>query len=150
MWKKIVVVIALAACSASAQPPAGARAGSGRGRGGFGRGPAIKSPEISTEGKVTVRLRAPNAKDVTVTGFGQQPVSLTKDGAGVWTATTDDLKPDVYMYQFRVDGMTVNDPSNPHLATSFGTGGRSVLTIPGAPWSPKPGVPAGAVTRHPY
>jgi len=149
MWKKIVVVLALAACSAFAQPPGGGRAGSGRGRGfGFG-GPAIKSPEISTDGKVTVRLRAPDAKEVTVTGLGQG-LTLTKDDAGVWSGTSEVLKPDVYMYQFRVDGMTVNDPSNPHLATSFGTGGRSVLTIPGAPWSPKPGVPAGAVTRHPY
>src|SRR6185312_10976552 len=149
MWKKIVVVLALAACSAFAQPPGGGRAGSGRGRGfGFG-GPAIKSPEISTDGKVTVRLRAPDAKEVTVTGLGQG-LTLTKDDAGVWSGTSEVLKPDVYMYQFHVDGMTVNDPSNPHLATSFGTGGRSVLTIPGAPWSPKPGVPAGAVTRHPY
>jgi enterochelin esterase family protein len=148
MWKKIIVVVALAACSAFAQPPAGGRAGSGRGRGGFGA-PAIKSPEISTDGKVTVRLRAPNAKEVTVTGLGQG-VTLTKDDAGVWSGTSEVLKPDVYMYQFRVDGATVNDPSNPHLATSFGTGGRSVLTIPGAPWSPRPGVPAGAVTRYPY
>ena len=147
MWKKIAVVATLAALSIWGQPPAGGRGGSGRGR-GFGP-PAVKSPEISAEGKVTVRLRAPNAKEVAVTGLGQN-VTLTKDDAGVWSATTDALKPDVYMYQFRVDGATVNDPSNPHLATSYGTGGRSVLTVPGAPWSPKPGVPAGAVTRHPY
>ncbi|HVV44368.1 MAG TPA: hypothetical protein VHC72_04160, partial [Bryobacteraceae bacterium] len=127
MWKKIVVVVALAACSAFAQPPAGGRAGSGRGR-GFGGPPAVKSPEISAEGKVTVRLRAPNAKEVTVTGLGQS-LTLTKDGSGVWSATTDALKPDVYMYQFHLDGATLNDPSNPHLATSFGTGGRSVLTV---------------------
>jgi enterochelin esterase family protein len=148
MWKKIAVVATLAALSIWGQPPAGGRAGSGRGR-GFGGPPAVKSPEISAEGKVTVRLRAPNAKEVTVTGLGQN-VTLTKDDAGVWSATTDALKPDVYMYQFRIDGATVNDPSNPHLATSYGTGGRSVLTVPGAPWSPKPGVPAGAVTRYPY
>ncbi len=149
MWKKIVVIVALGALSIWGQPPAGGRAGSGRGGRGFGGPPAVKSPEISAEGKVTVRLRAPNAKEVTVTGLGQG-VTLTKDDAGVWSATTDVLKPDVYMYQFRVDGATVNDPSNPHLATSYGTGGRSVLTVPGAPWSPKPGVAAGAVTRHPY
>jgi enterochelin esterase family protein len=47
--------------------------------------------------------------------------------------------------------MTVNDPSNPHLATSFGTGGRSVVTVPGAvAWAPVAGVAQGAVTRHPY
>ncbi len=55
------------------------------------------------------------------------------------------------MYQFSVDGMTVNDPSNPHLATSFGTGGRSVVTIPGpVAWAPVESVAKGAVTRFTY
>ncbi len=122
---------------------------SGGGRGGFG-GPAIKSPEVSADGKLTVRLRAPNAKEVFLTGAGAR-LALTKDDRGIWTGTTDTLKPDVYMYQFSVDGMTINDPSNPNLATSFGTGGRSVVTVPGAvAWSPVAGVAKGAVTRFSY
>ena len=115
--------------------------------------PPVKSPEISVDGIVTVRLRAPNAKEVYVSGFaGQgQRLELQQDQQGIWTGTTPPLKPDVYMYQFIVDGATVNDPSNPHLATSFGTGGRSVLTVPGAvAWSPVAGVPKGTVSRHTY
>jgi enterochelin esterase family protein len=55
------------------------------------------------------------------------------------------------MYQFSVDGVTINDPSNPHLATSWGTGGRSVLTVPGAvAWAPVEGVARGTVSRHSY
>ena len=151
MFKKIVFVFALAALTVFGQPPGGGRGGSGfGGRGGGFGGPAIKSPELSADGKVTVRLRAPNAKEVFVTGLGQR-TALTKDDRGVWSATSDVLKPDVYMYQFAVDGMTVNDPSNPNLATSFGTGGRSVITVPGAvAWAPVAGVAKGAVTRHPY
>lgn len=152
MFKKTVFVFALALVSAFGQaPPAGGGRGfSGGGRGGFGRGPAIKSPEVSADGKLTARLRAPNAQQVMLTGFGQ-PISMQKNDQGIWTGTTDVLKPDVYMYQFSVDGMTVNDPSNPNLATSFGTGGRSVVTIPGpVAWAPVAGVARGAVTKFTY
>ncbi len=151
MFQKTMLVLALAAVSALGQapPPGGGRGFSGGGRGGFG-GPAIKSPEVSADGKITARLRAPNAKEVLLV-VGNQRVPLTKDDRGVWSGTSDVLKPDVYMYQFSVDGMTVNDPSNPNLATSFGTGGRSVVTIPGAvAWAPVASVAKGAVTRFTY
>src|SRR5580704_11161602 len=117
MFQKTMLVLALAVVSVFGQAPP-----PGGGRGGFG-GPAIKSPEVSADGKITARLRAPNAKEVLLV-VGNQRVALTKDDRGVWSGTSDVLKPDVYMYQFSVDGMTVNDPSNPNLATSFGTGGR--------------------------
>src|SRR6059058_2537698 len=99
------ILVLAAACTALAQPP-------GRGA------PPIKSPEVSADGKVTVRLRAANAKEVFLTGVGPR-LPMQKDEQGVWSATTDTLKPDVYMYQFSVDGATINDPSNPHLATSW-------------------------------
>src|ERR1035437_7157892 len=59
--------------------------------------PAVKSPEVSADGKITFRLRAPNAKEVFVTGIGQR-IALQKNEHGVWTATTDTLKPDIYTY----------------------------------------------------
>ena len=148
MFQKTIFILALIAASAFGQPPAGFSGGRG-GRGGFG-GTAIKSPEISADGRVTVRLRAPNAKEVFLTGIGQR-VAMQKDDQGVWSATTDPQKPDVYMYQFSVDGMTINAPSNPHLATSYGTGGRSVLTVPGPiAWAPVSSVAKGTVSRHSY
>jgi enterochelin esterase family protein len=143
MFHRTIVVGVLTALSLIGQaPPAG--------RGGGRGGPPIKSPEISTDGKLTVRLRAPNAKEVFLTGAGLR-LAMQKDEQGVWTATTDVLKPDVYMYQFSVDGLNINDPSNPHLATSAGSVGRSVVTVPGAiAWSPVAGVAKGAVARHAY
>ncbi len=148
--KLILALAAFTAVCAFAQPPMGGGSGRGGGRGGGFGGPAIKSPEVSADGKVTVRLRAPNAKEVFLTGIGGR-LAMQKDDQGVWTATTDAQKPDVYMYQFSVDGMTINDPSNPHLATSWGTGGRSVVTIPGAvAWAPVAGVAHGTVSRHAY
>ena len=124
--------------SAAPQGPIGAA---------FMRTPPVKSPEISADGAVTVRLRAPDAQKVSVSGLGQR-VDLQKDEKGVWSATIEGLKPDIYMYQFTVDGGTINDPSNPHLATSFGTGGRSVVTVPGtSPWTQTTGVAHGTVSQ---
>ncbi len=136
--KLTTAILALAsACIALAQPP-------GRGA------PPIKSPEVSAEGKVTFRLRAPNAKEVFVTGIGQR-LAMQMDDKGVWTATTDTLKPDIYTYSFSIDGVTVNDPANPLFKTSYGSAGNSLVHVPGAAsWEPAPGVARGAVTRHFY
>lgn len=131
-------ILILTAASGFAQP----------GRGGFA--PPVKSPEVSPEGKITFRLRAPNAKDVAVTGMGQR-LPMEKNDQGVWTATTDVLKPDIYSYSFSVDGATFPDPGNPQFKTAFGSAGQSVVHVPGpVSWEPAPGVARGTVTRHFY
>ncbi len=115
-----------------------------------GRGPApVRSPEVSADGKVTFRLRAPGANEVAVTGMGQ-PLAMQKDEQGVWSATTEALAPDLYTYSFRIDGATVNDPANPLFKSSYGSAGQSMVRVPGAaPWNPGEG-PRGAVTHHFY
>jgi enterochelin esterase family protein len=115
-----------------------------------GRGPApVRSPEVSAEGKVTFRLRAPNAKEVAVTGIGQR-LAMTKDEQGVWSATTDTLKPDLYTYMFNVDGLSIVDPSNKELKSSFAGIGNSLLRVPGASLVEPPKGPRGIVARHFY
>jgi hypothetical protein len=84
--------------------------GRGPGRGMFG-GPAVKSPEVAQDGRLTFRLRAPDAKEVFVTLGGRAP--MTKDDQGTWTATLPSMEPDYYPYNFIVDGVSVPDPSNP-------------------------------------
>src|SRR4051794_27058596 len=111
------ILVLAASCAALAQPP-------GRGA------PPIKSPEVSADGKVTFRLRAPNAKEVVVTGIGQR-LAMQMDDKGVWTATTDTLNPDIYPYSSSVDGLTVNDPANPLVKTSYGSAGNSLVHVPG-------------------
>ena len=116
-----------------------------------GRGPApVKSPEIAADGKVTFRLRAPNAKDVAVTGVGQR-LAMTKDDQGVWSATTAEaLKPDIYTYMFNVDGLSITDPANTRFKTSFANAGNSLLHVPGSALIDMPKGPRGAITRHNY
>jgi enterochelin esterase-like enzyme len=114
-----------------------------------GRGPAVKSPEVSDDGKVTFRLRAPNAKEVTVTGMGKA-LAMAKDDRGIWSATTDTMQPDLYTYAFSVDGVTMIDSGNPLLKSSYGAAGQSMVRVPGAaPWNPADG-PRGDVTHHQY
>src|SRR6185369_11296444 len=97
---------------------------------GGGRGAAIKSPEVSADGKVTFRLRAPNAKEVFVNGAGPR-LALEKNEQGEWSVTTDTLKPDLYTYSFQVDGMTITDPANNKFKPSFGSAGQSEVLVPG-------------------
>ncbi len=125
----------------AAQAPAGARGG--------GRGAALKSPEIAADGRVTFRLRAPNAKEVAV-AIGQTRLPMRKDEQGVWIATSDVLAPNYYTYSFVIDGTTVNDSANRRVETSFGSS-RSMFVIPGPePWLPNPSVPRGAIARHTF
>src|SRR4051812_48703721 len=86
-------LLTLAAVAAYGQtPPPAGRAG---GRGGA---PAPKSPEVSADSRVTFRLRAPNAKEVAVTGLPGGRLAMQRDDQGVWSITTEALKPDMYSY----------------------------------------------------
>jgi enterochelin esterase family protein len=140
------VTVTLLAVSLGAQAPQSPSpaVAQGAGRGG-GRGAAVRSPEVSADRRVTFRLRAPNARDVSVTGL-RTPLPMAKDETGVWTATTEALDPDIYEYRFSVDGATFADPGNPD-----GSASMSLVYVPGAVWSTRdPNVPQGSVARYQY
>src|SRR5215212_10112553 len=68
--------------------------------------PPVVSPEILPDGHVTFRLRAPNAKAVSVSGqFQKGPAPMTKDDAGLWSVTVGPVASDIYEYSFTVDGI---------------------------------------------
>jgi enterochelin esterase-like enzyme len=140
-----VVLVLGGAAAVEAQPPAApAPAPAGR-----GRGLAIKSPEIAADGRVTFRLRAPNAKEALVAVAGQR-LPMERNDQGVWSGTTGTLAPDYYTYSFVTDGVTLNDPSNRQMQTSYGSA-QSMFVVPGPqPWLPAPGVPRGAIARHAF
>jgi len=78
------------------------------------RGPFIVSPQVSPDKKVTFRYLAPSAKEVRLSGgqFGASNVSMTKDSIGIWSVTVGPVRPDIYPYNFVVDGIGVMDPAN--------------------------------------
>lgn len=77
------------------------------------RGSLVISPQVNADKTVSFRYLAPLAKEVKLSGqFLKAPVAMTKDGQGIWSVTTEPIKPDIYPYSFQVDGITVMDPAN--------------------------------------
>lgn len=102
------------------------------GRGGP-RPPAIVSPQVNPDRTMTLRFRAPNAREVSVVGeIDGKPHPMSKGEDGVWTVTIGPLAPDVYNYQFNVDGVIAMDPVNPSVKLGFGAfPPASLVEIPG-------------------
>ena len=93
----------------------------------WGQGEQVVSPEVNANKSVTFRMVAPMARQVQITGdflptqkmetpYGSYDapgvVDLVKDEKGVWTFTSEVLPPELYMYNFIVDGVKVTDPLN--------------------------------------
>lgn len=77
------------------------------------RGPLVVSPQVNADKSVTFRYQAPQAKTVELSAqFEKGPVPMTKDAQGIWSVTVGPVKPDIYPYNFRVDGISVMDPAN--------------------------------------
>lgn len=109
-------------------------------------GKQVVSPEINPDGTVTFRYVAPKAVKVEVSGdflpskkaetpFGVFDVPVTgelKEGKdGVWEYTTEGpVAPELYNYNFVVDGDKVIDPNNVFVNRDVSTL-TSVLLIPG-------------------
>ena len=72
-----------------------------------------RSPQFNEDGTVTLRIKAPEAKKVTVIGdcIGNGHSEMTQQD-GVWSYTTAVLPPELYSYRFYVDGAEVQDAGN--------------------------------------
>ena len=77
--------------------------------------PTPRSPEVHPDRTVTFRLRAPQAMAVELVGEvlqGKSPQPMIKDDEGVWSVTIGPLSPEIWIYNFRVEGVDFPDPSN--------------------------------------
>lgn len=74
----------------------------------------VRSPESAPDGRVTFRLAAPKANEVTLNASwpGGTNLPMTKGADGIWTATAGPLPPQLYGYWFLVDGVRALDPNN--------------------------------------
>ena len=110
----------------------------------------VVSPEVLPDQRVTFRLRAPSAREVTIAGdfWLEQSRSekLVKDDQGVWSVTLGPFMPDVYSYYFSVDGTSIADPVNGAIKPGV-SATQSVFTVPGdqAAWLQVAAVPHGEV-----
>jgi enterochelin esterase-like enzyme len=84
---------------------------------------AAAYPRIHSDLRITLQLKAPDAKKVQVVGnFGLGkggPWEMQRGEGGIWTVTTPPVIPGFHYYTLSVDGVQVNDPASDSF---FGTG----------------------------
>jgi len=111
----------------------------------------VVSPEVAEDGRVTFRVRAPNAKKVLVRLESAGDLTMRKDKRGIWSVTSKALAPDVYVYSFVVDGLGLPDPSNPLLKLNlFDTASQVHVPGPASLAWENNDVPHGVIHRHVY
>jgi enterochelin esterase-like enzyme len=91
----------------------------------------LKSTEVAPDHKVTFRIYAPKADEVSMSGDFGGGGKMTKDEKGVWSITVGPLTPDFYSYTFNVDGVRTIDPKNPVIKQGVGSL-DSMFFLPGA------------------
>lgn len=83
-------------------------------------------PQINSEGRVRVRIKAPEAKSVLMNINGLYP--MAKDSLGFWTGTSEPLDEGNHYYGLVIDGAEVPDPGSTLI---FGSGAwRNSIEIP--------------------
>ena len=137
-----------------AQEPAQAgERGSQGGRGRGQAGPAVVSPEVGADRRITFRLVAAqaqavrlNASDIPNLG---QTATLSKGENNVWSTTVGPVDPGAYRYTFSVDGVATLDPRSPSTSES-NTNVWSMVYVPGSDFMDTKEVPHGSVAEVPY
>jgi len=129
-----------------------------QGRGGP-QVPAVVSPEVHADRRVTFRVAAPDAQRVELRTPGDipgrapggdlGPFAMTKNAEGVWEATVGPLPAGAYRYAFSVNGMTVVDSRNPMTSQTNATV-YSLVLVPGSETFDTRPVPHGAVASVLY
>jgi enterochelin esterase-like enzyme len=132
----------------------------------------LNSPVVNPDRTVTFTLRAPQANEVILYFQNQRGLSpaadrypMTKDANGVWSITMGPLAPDMYGYDFILDGVNIVDPANtysgPGTVLALWAGNPqffspvnawSYVTVPGpeADFFADAAVPHGAVATVRY
>ncbi|TRX22288.1 esterase [Flavobacterium franklandianum] len=96
------------------------------------RGPFTNSPQVHEDKTVTFEYLAPNAQKVLLSGqfLTGGPVEMKKGEQGIWRTTVGPIAPDMYPYNFEVDGVGVMDPGNVNYFPNERFKG-SILLVPG-------------------
>lgn len=112
----------------------------------------ISSPDVQADNSIVFRYFSKTAREVKLSGeFLTEPIGLTKDTSGIWSVTVPPVTPDIYPYNFTVDGVGVADPNNTHIFANERFK-RSLVEVKGD----KPlvhslqNVPHGKVSYHYY
>lgn len=107
--------------------------------------PDASYPRVDGEGRVQLRVKAPEATAVRANFWSGPKVDMTKQDDGFWTITTEPLAPGLHYYTFVIDGAEVSDPGS----KAFFGGSRYASAVevpePGATYYAIQDVPHGQV-----
>jgi enterochelin esterase family protein len=126
---KLLTPAILLATAAVAQVPPGAKLSETGAPGPnvaaeeYSRPRQVISPIIHADHTVTLKVNAPGASEVRVTGHiigpnahwlsaPRKSIPMTKDAKGLWSVTLGPLAPDIYDYGFLIDGYPAGDIAN--------------------------------------
>lgn len=117
----------------------------------------INSPDVKDDHTVTFRVKAPEAKEVLLSGSillglkSDRPIPFVKGEDGTWSLTVGPMTPEIYYYKLLIDGVSVVDPANT-LVGFADQPGFSILVVhgDGPAWYDARNVPHGTVNRHIY
>src|SRR5579863_827890 len=90
----------------------------------------LVSPDVHPDRTITFALRAPQAGQATLQFAGARP--MVKNADGVWSVTVGPVEPEIYTYNFVVDGVRILDPGNPNLKNGRAID-ASIVEVPGNP-----------------
>jgi enterochelin esterase-like enzyme len=85
-------------------------------------------PRVDAEGRVQVRIKAPEASQVKLNFWSGPKLDMQKQPDGFWSVTTPPLVPGLHYYTVIIDGADVSDPGS--HAYFGGTRHASAVEIP--------------------
>ena len=94
----------------------------GFGQQALGQRPNVKSPDVNGT-TATLNYFNPSVKDVSVELFAvdRKSFPMTSQSNGLWSYTTDELEPELYLYSYKVDGQRMLDPANSYVSRDIST-----------------------------
>lgn len=113
--------------------------------------PIYTSPIVNQDRTVLFNIYAPKAREINLIGSIQEEnIPLIKDENGLWSVTIGPLQPEIYHYQFNVDGAIIMDTKNQSPYPWLD--GKSELIVPGSPrlLHELTNVPHGSLHNHLY
>jgi len=121
-------------------------------------GAQVVSPEVLDDHKITFRIKAPDARQVALTGgpillalSAKDPIPFEKGAEGIWRLTVGPVKPNIYVYRILLDGVAITDPNNTFTGSSNQPGYSNVIVNGDGPaFYDALNVAHGAVARHIY
>lgn len=114
--------------------------------------PSFHSADINPDHTVTFRYQDPSATKAELSLEGAGPsIPMEKDADGTWSVTSKPLAPQIYGYQFDVDGHPRLDPHSTEIKTNL-LSLSNMIDVPGdapEPWEIQ-NIPHGEVHHHIY